>query len=162
MDKKSAERWKRIDALLDQFLDLPPEDHTAFLDQVKREHPTLHEQVRDLLQAGQQADLLFDNPQGNEVFDLLNDFHHARRRQGQAASDHWKDRRVGPYRIIRSIGRGGMGQVFLARRDDETFKKYVALKVIRRGMDTEDILRRFRIERQILASLNHPHIARTR
>ncbi len=67
--------------------------------------------------------------------------------------------RAGPYRLIRKLGRGGMGQVFLGVRDDEAFKRYVAVKVIRRGMDTDDILKRFRVERRILASLNHPGIA---
>src|SRR5205085_11509626 len=67
---------------------------------------------------------------------------------------------IGPYQIIREIGRGGMGAVYLATRDDDTYKKRVAIKLIKRGMDTEDILRRFRNERQILASLNHPNIAR--
>jgi len=76
------------------------------------------------------------------------------------ATEHTTDEYIGPYRLIRPIGRGGMGQVYLAMRDDQSFKRYVALKVIRKGLDTEDILRRFRIERQILASLAHPNIAR--
>lgn len=67
--------------------------------------------------------------------------------------------RIGSYKILREIGRGGMGKVYLAARDDE-IKKKVALKVIKRGMDTDEILRRFRNERQILASLEHPNIAR--
>ena len=68
--------------------------------------------------------------------------------------------KVGPYQIVRQLGRGGMGQVYLAVRDDEAFKRYVALKIIRRGMDSEDIRVRFRTERRILASLTHPNIAR--
>jgi non-specific serine/threonine protein kinase/serine/threonine-protein kinase len=68
--------------------------------------------------------------------------------------------RVGPYRIVGEIGRGGMGSVYLAERADDTYAGRVAVKLVRRGMDTEDILRRFRTERQILASLQHPNIAR--
>ena len=68
--------------------------------------------------------------------------------------------RVGPYRLLREIGRGGMGSVYLAERADEAYAGRVAVKLVRRGMDTEDILRRFRTERQILASLQHPNIAR--
>lgn len=68
--------------------------------------------------------------------------------------------RVGPYRIVREIGRGGMGVVYLAERADQEFQKRVALKVVKRGMDTDEVLRRFRHERQILASLEHPNIAR--
>jgi eukaryotic-like serine/threonine-protein kinase len=67
--------------------------------------------------------------------------------------------RIGPYRILREIGSGGMGSVFLATRDDD-YKKRVALKVIKLGRDTDVIVRRFRNERQILATLDHPHIAR--
>ena len=67
---------------------------------------------------------------------------------------------IGPYKIIRRIGQGGMGAVYLAERDDDQFKKQVAIKLIRRGMDTDFVLRRFRNERQILARLDHPNIAR--
>lgn len=67
--------------------------------------------------------------------------------------------RLGAYRLIREIGRGGMGTVYLARRDDAEFQKQVAIKIVRRGMDTEDVLARFRWERQILANLVHSNIA---
>jgi eukaryotic-like serine/threonine-protein kinase len=69
------------------------------------------------------------------------------------------DGRVGPYRLIREIGHGGMGTVYLGVRDDDAYQKRVAIKVLKRGMDTEAIVRRFRHERQILASLEHPFIA---
>ena len=67
---------------------------------------------------------------------------------------------IGPYRIIREIGRGGMGTVYLAARDDDQYQKQVAIKLIKRGMDTDFIVQRFRNERQILAHLDHPNIAR--
>ncbi len=67
---------------------------------------------------------------------------------------------LGPYRILREIGRGGMATVYEAERDDREFERKVAVKVIRRGMDTADIVRRLRRERQILANLDHPNIAR--
>ena len=70
------------------------------------------------------------------------------------------ERRFGRYRLVREIGRGGMSSVFLAVRDDEEFHKRVAVKVVPRGMDSQDIVRRFRTERQILASLDHPNIAK--
>ncbi len=66
--------------------------------------------------------------------------------------------RIGPYRLVRELGRGGMGTVYLAVRNDDQFQKRVAIKVLRRGMDSEAIVRRFRRERQILASLQHPYI----
>jgi eukaryotic-like serine/threonine-protein kinase len=67
--------------------------------------------------------------------------------------------RIGPYRIVRELGRGGMGTVYLAIRSDDGFEKRVALKVLKRGMDTDAIVQRFRHERQILASLEHPFIS---
>ena len=69
-------------------------------------------------------------------------------------------RRVGPYRIERAVGRGGMGAVYLAHRADGQFEQTVALKLIKRGMDSDAVLRRFHQERQILARLQHPAIAR--
>ena len=67
---------------------------------------------------------------------------------------------IGAYRLVREIGRGGMGTVYLAVRADDEYRKQVAIKVIRRGMDTRDIVERFRRERQTLAGLVHPNIAR--
>ena len=68
--------------------------------------------------------------------------------------------RIGPYEIVREIGHGGMGSVYLAVRADDQYRKQVAIKVVKRGMDTDAILRRFMMERQILANLEHPNIAR--
>jgi serine/threonine protein kinase len=67
---------------------------------------------------------------------------------------------VGPYRLIRKIGQGGMGAVYLAARDDGHYDQQVALKLIKRGMDSQEVVRRFRRERQILANLTHPNISR--
>ncbi|HYE62732.1 MAG TPA: serine/threonine-protein kinase [Phycisphaerales bacterium] len=67
---------------------------------------------------------------------------------------------IGPYRVLGEIGRGGMGAVLRAVRDDDQLKKHVALKLIKKGLDTEDLLTRFRVEKQVLSSLNHPNIAR--
>jgi serine/threonine protein kinase/tetratricopeptide (TPR) repeat protein len=83
-----------------------------------------------------------------------------------AASTFWQEgpprggQRVGAYVIVRELGRGGMGTVFLAERADGQFEKQVAIKILSRGADTAEILRRFRAERQILARLDHPNIAR--
>jgi eukaryotic-like serine/threonine-protein kinase len=83
-----------------------------------------------------------------------------------AASTFWQEgpprggERVGAYVIVRELGRGGMGTVFLAERADGQFEKRVAIKILNRGADTAEILRRFRAERQILAGLDHPNIAR--
>ena len=68
--------------------------------------------------------------------------------------------RIGPYQVVTEIGRGGMGAVYLAVRADDQYHKRVAIKLVKKGMDSEDILARFRHERQILANLDHPNIAR--
>jgi eukaryotic-like serine/threonine-protein kinase len=83
-----------------------------------------------------------------------------------AAATFWQEgpprggERLGAYVIVRELGRGGMGTVFLAERADGQFEKQVAIKILNRGADTAEILRRFRAERQILARLDHPNIAR--
>src|SRR5262245_15460706 len=74
--------------------------------------------------------------------------------------DNLSGRRIGAYRVTGLIGRGGMGAVYIAERDDAQFNQQVAVKIIKRGMDTDFIRQRFLRERQILASLDHPHIAR--
>ena len=76
-----------------------------------------------------------------------------------AAMGHWVGRRIGPYRIQKLLGRGGMGAVFLANRDDDQFRKSVAVKLLRFDTDDPAVLARFRNERQILAALDHPNIA---
>jgi len=68
--------------------------------------------------------------------------------------------RLGPYRLVRELGRGGMGVVYLAERDDEEFQQRVAVKLLHRGLETAEIVARFQTERQILAHLDHPSIAR--
>jgi serine/threonine protein kinase/tetratricopeptide (TPR) repeat protein len=67
---------------------------------------------------------------------------------------------VGPYRILKELGRGGVGAVFLAVRDDDEYRKQVAIKLLRPGTENEELVRRFRRERQILASIDHPYIAK--
>ncbi len=69
-------------------------------------------------------------------------------------------RRLGSYEILRELGRGGMGRVYLAARTDDVYRKPIALKIVRAEAATSDVLERFRQEREILASLDHPHIAR--
>jgi tetratricopeptide (TPR) repeat protein len=76
------------------------------------------------------------------------------------ATDSLIGTHLGPYRVTRELGKGGMGTVFLAMRDDQTFEKKVAVKVVKRGMDSESVLDRFRHERRILANLEHPYIGR--
>jgi non-specific serine/threonine protein kinase/serine/threonine-protein kinase len=77
-----------------------------------------------------------------------------------AAATRAGDVRVGPYRVLHELGRGGMGVVYLAVREGDRAQRRVAVKVLKRGMDTDDVLRRFEVERAVLAALNHPGVAR--
>jgi len=77
----------------------------------------------------------------------------------EAAEPFQRGDRIGAYRLVEAIGQGGCGRVYLAQRADGQFERQVAIKVLKRGMDTDAIIRRFQIERQILADFDHPHIA---
>lgn len=147
-----AARWTQIQTLFDAALDRSPEQREAFLREECADDPDLLDEVRSLLAADANAHPLLDSLALDAIAlpqDLLP--------VGILPSD---GERIGPYRIIEPIGRGGMGAVFLAERADGGFEQQVALKIIRGGMASERIVRRFESERQILAGLHHPNIAR--
>jgi serine/threonine protein kinase len=135
--------WDRVNALFNEALDLDHTAREALLTSVAGQDPDLAREVRSLLLAhGDASGFLAGSPAHDFV-------------KTAAPGD-----RIGPYRIIEETGRGGMGVVFRATRDDEDFRKEVAIKLIYPGMRSDDILKRFRAERQILAMLDHPSIAR--
>ncbi len=142
------ERWLRVKSLFGEALDLPPDRRAALLDGQAADDPSIAAEVRSLLEAHQTAGHFIETPAGVA----------AARAAGLAVAV--EGRLVGPYKIIREIGRGGMGTVYLAARADGSFDRQVALKVLRPGLDTEEILQRFRHERRTLAGLDHPNIAR--
>lgn len=144
----STERWRQIEALFKAAITQEPEDIEAYLIE-NCEDEALRKEVYALLKADHQADQYLSS-----VFSRgLEQFH------GEE-SDPRIGTRIGPYKVIRLLGRGGVSSVYLVQRDDRQYRKFLALKLVRRGMDTADILNRFRHERQILASLDHPNIAR--
>lgn len=144
------EEWQQIEELLDAALDLPPAERQEFLDDVGESAPELRREVESLLACEAQTDGFLGAPALAFSEDFF-DGDGPEERAGQT---------IGNYRIIREIGRGGMGAVFLAERSDGEFEQQVALKVVRRSFADSDLARRFRRERQILASLNHENIAR--
>lgn len=144
----SPERFERIEELFHAAEGLPPAARAAFLEQACAGDGELRREVEELL-AGQ--------PEGAARIHSLVEGAAASLAAGQACPD--LGRRIGPYTLIREIGRGGMGVVFQAVRTDGEFLHSVAVKLIRPGMHSEHILRRFRAERQILATLSHPNIA---
>jgi tetratricopeptide (TPR) repeat protein/predicted Ser/Thr protein kinase len=140
-------RWDEADRLFDQALDVPPAERARWLDQACGGNAALRAQVEALLRADASAERFLELDAMRCAEPLLN---------GPEA----EGLRIGPYRVVRELGRGGMGVVYLAERSDGQFQQRVALKLIKRGMDSDEIHRRFLAERQILAQLNHPHIAR--
>jgi serine/threonine protein kinase len=143
--------WNKTKSLFHQALDLRPEERGAFFAHSCNGDRDLRARVESLMQAHEEAGDFISAPALAEA----GLFTH-----GPFGGSLLAGKRIGSYEIVRELGRGGMGAVYLAERADEEFKKRVALKIIKRGMDTESILRRFMIERQILANLEHENIAR--
>ena len=139
----ASRTWDRISALFHEALDLDPAAREALLARVAAQDTKLAAEVRSLLASHAEAGEFLDKP----AFTLF--------LKPMQPGDH-----LGPYRIVEEIGRGGMGIVYRAIRDDEHFSKEVAIKLIDPGMRSDHVLKRFRAERQILAMLDHPHIAR--
>jgi serine/threonine protein kinase/tetratricopeptide (TPR) repeat protein len=143
-----TERWQRLNELFHEALALDAPARDAFVDRRSAEDPSLAGELRELLHAHVAAE---SDSRPLERLELSVD---------HLASSAVAGRHIGPYRIVKELGRGGMGAVWLAERDDGQFQQRVAIKLIKRGMDTAQILSRFRVERQILASLEHQNIAR--
>ncbi len=136
----------RLSEIFDRAVELSGHERERFLTEACTGQPELREAVEALLAQDASADTPLDASL-DELVDLVLD-----------AEPQLQE--VGPYRVVQEIGHGGMGTVFLAERKDGLFDQRVAIKVVKRGMDTEEILQRFRAERQILATLEHPNIAR--
>jgi non-specific serine/threonine protein kinase/serine/threonine-protein kinase len=146
-----SEEWKKVEELLDAALELAPAERRRFLDETCADAPELRREVESLLVCEEKAGGFLDAPALAFSADFFD---------GADVIDERAGQTIGHYRIIREIGRGGMGAVFLAERSDGEFRQEVALKVVRRSFADSELARRFRRERQILASLNHPNIAR--
>ena len=145
----NPEQFRKIEELFNRVMERKPEERRVFLAEFCNGDETLKKEVETLITAEESAGGFLQAAIENAAHDFF-----------AAGGDAAKfQERIGNYRVLREIGRGGMGAVYLAERDDE-IRKRVALKVIRRGMDSDDIIRRFRNERQILAALEHPNIAR--
>ncbi|HEV2853609.1 MAG TPA: serine/threonine-protein kinase [Thermoanaerobaculia bacterium] len=142
------ERWRRIDRIFAHLLELPREQRRAFLGEACRGDPELLREVERLLDADERNATFLERPAG----ELL----------GFPAPSPGTEEGslLGPYRLLRKIGGGGMGTVYLARREDEHYQREVAVKVLRSGLESTEALHRFFAERQILARLEHPNIAR--
>ena len=148
-------RLDHVIALFEQALSLPHEQRPEFVRQVSGDDPALRRELGSLLDADETAATYFDDLAERVVSPA-----YAAAAGAPTVSPRWEGRRVGAYRLVREIGRGGMSRVFLAERADGEFERQVAVKLLRPGFDSDIDVSRFRAERQILASLNHPNIAR--
>jgi len=144
----TPEQWRRVGELFHEALDVPPDERTAWACAASSSDGEVHRELLSLLENDRAAAGGF--VEGHVKSAVVSMFD----------TSSVAQRRVGPYRLLRELGSGGMGTVYLAERDDEQYHIKVAIKLVRPGMDTQVILHRFRRERQILAQLQHPHIAR--
>jgi len=146
----TPEHWKKVKAVLSEASVVSPSGRSDFFRRVCGDDLDLRREVESLLE--------FDEPEYSVLDDPAYSFASSETHIDQTATLIGKQ--IGNYRIIDIIAAGGMGTVFSAERADGTFDQKVALKVIKRGMDSDAVLRRFFNERRILASLDHPFIAR--
>jgi serine/threonine-protein kinase len=137
----TPERWRQITEVFHAALAREPEARGALLDQACAGDPSLRVELDVMLAAHRDAGGFGEEPAAG------------------GAADPLVGRRVGPYRVLAEIGRGGMGTVYCAMRDDDAFHKSVALKVLQGGLQTDYHRESFHRERQILAGLQHPNVA---
>jgi serine/threonine-protein kinase len=157
----TPEQWRRVQEVVDAALDVPSEAREAVIDRACAGDPVLHAAAARLIRSCDDAEGFMEEPAADYAAPLIPgailedpppDFPSALAATGTL---------VGPYRILQEAGHGGMGTVYLAERADDEYRKKVALKLVRAGLALDvHVVRRFRDERQILASLDHPGIAR--
>ena len=144
------ERWQNIKKILASALECAPEERTGYLAGACGDDTTMLNEVQSLIASYDAAGDLFDAPKLEQAVPMA-----VEEKQPSALN-----RRIGPYLVVEEVGEGGMGTVYRAIRADDAFRKQVAIKLVKPGMDYHFILRRFRRERQIMANLDHPNIAR--
>jgi serine/threonine-protein kinase len=147
-----GDRWQRLAEVLDAALARDPNDWSEVLDAACVGAPELRREAQALLDRVDDARRFLTAPPSSVAAAIV--------AETEGAAESAPGQRIGAYLIVREIGRGGMSRVFLARRADGHFEQHVALKLLRPGLDSDVDRARFRAERQIVASLNHPNIAR--
>ncbi len=150
MARGAGEHWKTVKAIFAEAMSLPEAERPAFLRGRCGEDEPLYREVCQLLEASGADEVAIRGIVAEAAGEVIG--HGIDERVGA-------EQRLGPYRLIRRIGEGGMGTVWLAERADDQYRKRVALKILRSGGDAS-LVSRFRTERQMLADLDHPNIAR--
>jgi serine/threonine-protein kinase len=136
-------------SLFDDLVDLPADARAARIAELQADEPALAAAVNALLRADAAHSGVLDRGLQPIVADVVD-----------VATAPAEPAQIGGFALLRSIGRGGMGEVWLAERGDGAYRQQVALKLLKRGMDSDAVAARFVQERRILAELSHPHIAR--
>jgi serine/threonine protein kinase len=151
--RMTAERWQQVKAIFDRAVECSPNSRGALIRELCGDNHELQQQVESLLASDEADNSVLDGPLLSEAA-----VNAATTVPGlRAGADPFIGRNVGPYRVIREIGRGGMGCVYLAQRDDQ-FRRRVALKAVDPKLVDLQTLHRFENERQTLATLDHPNI----
>lgn len=162
----NPDRWQKIESIFQAAIDLEIEDRKKFLEKECQEDLDLKAEVEQLLADSDSAESFIEKPVWTDSFfvdssakenisDSLEELY-----EDAFADESLIGKRIGVFELREELGRGGMGAVYLAERADGEFRQKVAVKLIKRGMDSDFIIRRFRHERQILANFEHPYIAR--
>ena len=146
----TPERWQRVKDVFAQAIALEAGARQVYLEQACGNDADLRAEVASLLSAHVTPEAVLDRPASD----------YAPLSALDPATDRRVGHRIGAYELLSCLGRGGMGEVYRARRADAQYEKEVAIKLVRGGYDTAFVLERFRTERQILANLDHPNIAR--
>ena len=151
------ERWQLVERIYHEAMECEPGQRSFVLEHACAQDQSLREEVESLLQYGELPVDFLEKPAIEVMAQVLaEDLREVEARN----STRMIGARISQYRIVDKLGSGGMGDVYRAIRADDQFEKQVAIKLVRRGLDTESVEARFRRERQILAGFDHENIAR--
>ncbi len=140
--------WERVREIFDGALAREGQERRGYVEQACGDDLELRSELQSLLAAHEESRHFVETPAMVHLFG-----------QVEEDSSEWIGRRIGVFRITRQIGRGGMSQVYEAARDDGQFEQKVAIKILRPGYHSRALIERFRAERRVLATFNHPNIA---
>ena len=158
----TPEFWKEIEAIFELACEMPPGRQEAFVSEQCAGRPELKAEVEKLLRNADSSNTFLESPVWTDSFldsSIKKVISNSFDSESGSQSD-FTGMVVGPYKLVTEIGRGGMGTVYRAERVDGEFTQEVAVKLLKRGLDSDFIVKRFRHERQILASFEHPFISR--
>lgn len=153
MKKSDPSFWQVLDRILEEVLEIPSDQRERYLERHCKDSPEMFEEIKRLLKHHDTNPTFLETPLHEFVGPILED---------DAIEDaNWQpEKQLGPYTLIRELGRGGMARVYLAEHRGRIKTREVAIKFVRFSGASEQLLTRFQHERRILASLNHPHIAK--